>query len=324
MTKLKTIDYLQALYIGLILVIIFLLLILPKTAIASFYEGINIWATKVLPTLLPFFILTKLLSNTRLIPWLERKISPLTCKLYGTGGVSGYIYIMSIISGYPVGARLTSDMYLNGKLSKSDAITITSFTSTSGPLFIIGSVAIGLFNNLKMGIVILISHFIGAILNGLLYRKNHTTDIYSLELKKANQDIGQVVSSSIMAVLNVGGFIALFYMIISLALSLNIFYPVAKLFSFLNINENLTTGFISGLVEVTTGEIMLSKLALSPTLSTIISTFIISFGGLSIHAQAYSYLSTFDMPYYIFLLQKLTHAIIASIVSIPLSILLGI
>ncbi len=324
MTKYKKIDYFQATYISLILFIILLLLILPQYAISSFYDGIKVWATKVLPTLLPFFILTKLLSNTKFIPMIEKKISPLTQKLYGVGGVAGYIYIISIISGYPVGAKLTSDFYADGKISKSDAIAITAFTSTSGPLFIIGSVAISLFGNIKMGIIILLSHYLGALLNGLIYRQKNKPQTQILSLNNASLDLGQAVTSSIMAVLNVGGFIALFYMIISLLLSLNIFYPIMKLLSLVGLNEQTTTAILSGIIEVTTGEIMLSKLSLSPLLSTVISAFIISFGGLSIHAQAYSYLNNFDMPYSKFLLQKLTHATFATIVAITLSTLWGI
>lgn len=297
---------------------------LPKDSISSFYDGVTIWATKVLPTLLPFFILTKLLSGTIFISMLEKKISLVTKKLYGVGGVAGYIYIMSIISGYPVGAKLTSDLYTDGKITRNEAITITSFTSTSGPLFIIGSVAISLFGNIKIGIIILLSHYLGALLNGLIYRQKNKSTIQTLDFKSTNTELGQAVTSSIMAVLNIGGFIALFYMIISLFLSLNVFYPITKLLSLFGLSEKITTSIISGLIEVTTGEIMLSKLTLSPLLSTIISTFLISFGGLSIHAQAYTYLSTFDMPYRKFLLQKLTHATIATIVAIMLSVLLWI
>lgn len=323
MIKIKRIDYLQLIYVLFILFIISLLLLLPKNSISSFYDGVTIWATKVLPTLLPFLILTKILSGTKFIPLVEKKISPLTSKLYGVGGVAGYIYIMSIISGYPVGAKLTSDLYTDGKITRNEALSITSFTSTSGPLFILGSVAIGMFDNIKIGIVILISHYIGAILNGLLYRnKTAITNTATKRLATEKISLASAMSSSLTAVLNIGGFIALFYMIISLLLSLNIFCPITKILSLLGIKKEITNSVLSGLIEVTTGEIMLSKLSLSPLLSTAISTFIISFGGLSIHAQAYSYLSTFNMPYHKFLLQKLTHAILSTIVAIPLSILL--
>lgn len=289
-------------------------MILPKASISSFYDGLKVWATKILPSLLPFFILTQLLSTTPIIPYLEKKISPLTQKLYGVSGASGYIYIMSIISGYPVGAKITSDLYESNKISRNEAISITSFTSTSGPLFILGTVAVGMLGNIKIGLIILISHYIGALLNGLIYRcrKNIlTNNIVAIQ----SLNTSNTIWSSIQSVLNIGAYVSLFYMIINLLLTLNIFSPLAKILSHIGISKDITYGVLSGLIEVTTGQLLLTEGNLSIKLITILSTFIISFGGLSIHAQAYSYLQKFDMPYPLFLLQKITHAILSTLVA---------
>lgn len=322
MTKTRKIDYFQVAYVLLLIFIIILIILLPKNSISSFYDGIQLWATKVLPTLLPFFILTKLLSQTPLIPYLEKKISPLTQQFYGVGGVAGYVYIMSIISGYPVGAKITSDLYESGKITKSEAQTITAFTSTSGPLFILGSVAVGMFGSAKMGAIIIVSHYLGALINGLLYRqKEPYTKTLGVVPQTNAIPLGEVVSSSVMAVLNIGGFIALFYMIISLASSLNFFSLITKPLSYLGIPQGVSRGVLSGLIEVTSGEKILSDTSLSLSLATVLSSTIISFGGLSIHAQAYSFLSKFDMPYRKFLRQKITHALFSTIISILLALI---
>ncbi len=313
--KTKNLNYLQLIYIFLLIVLILILVVFPRYSVDSFYTGIVIWGKKILPTLLPFFIATKLLSYTSFIPYLEKKISPITGKLYRTSGISGYIYIMSVISGYPVGAKLTSDLFLSGKLSRGQAITITAFTSTSGPLFILGTVALGLFNSSKMGYIILFSHFLGATVNGLLYRNKEENIIDTLSATSTKNILNDTMTSSIFSILNIGGFIALFYMLISLMINLNIFAPILFVLNKLRLNTDICEAILSGLIEVTTGEIMLSKLSLSFRSSTIISTALISFGGLSIHAQAYSYLSSFGMSYGKFLLQKTTQTIISILIS---------
>ena len=299
-----------------ILLLIFMLIIFPSIAINSFFNGILIWATKVLPSLLPFFILTKLLSFTTFINTIGKKMSPITQRLYGVGGVSGYIYTMSIVSGYPVGAKLTADMYSNNIITKGQAFTITSFTSTSGPLFVLGSVAIGLYNNAKLGYILLISHYISAILNGFLYRNKSNKAISTLDVKTTPNPLYESMTSSIISITTVGGFIALFYMILKLLLSFNAFtfitYPLSKI----GINSNITNSVIAGLFEVTSGCIMLSNCRLDFNYISPILSFLISFGGLSIHAQALCFLKKFDMPYYKFLLQKLTHAILSTIITI--------
>lgn len=311
------------LYVILLLVSISMLIILPSIAIRSFLDGVLIWATKVLPALLPFFILSKLLSYTNFIPKLGSFLSPITNKLYGVGGVSGYIFAMSIISGYPVGAKLTQDFYENKYFSDKQAYTITSFCSTSGPLFILGTVAIGMFNNKAIGFVILISHILGAIINGLLYRckKDNAPRIQNVNLPPQNI-LADTMSSSIASIMAVGGFIALFYMFIQILISTNILNPLCTLFSKIGIESEITTSIFCGVIEVTSGCLLLSKIGLSIISLTTIATFLISFGGLSIHAQAFCFLKSFNMKYRTFLRQKITQAVISSIIAWVICIIL--
>lgn len=316
--KIKNNNFFQIIYTIILILAIFLLVLSPTLSMNMFFDGIRIWATKVLPALLPFFILTKLLSYTQFISTFGRILTPITQKLYGVGGSSGYVFLMSIISGYPVGAKLLSDLYNENKISQKQAITITSFTSTSGPLFILGSVAIGLFTNVKLGVIIIISHYIGALLNGLIYRQRKTNNIETLNVKNTNNFLSDSIVSSITSIMSVGGFIALFYMLLQLLLSIHIFDPIIKMVAKLGAPKNILTSIICGLIEVTTGAIYLSKESISIYILAPILTFMISFGGLSIHAQAYCFLKNFNMPYRLFFLQKLTQAIISTIIIIPL------
>lgn len=315
--KIKKHSFIQFFYILLILFIIMLLIIFPSLAIVNFSQGILIWATSVLPALLPFFILTKLLSYTQFTHTIGKFLSPITNKLYNVGGVAGYIYIMSIMSGYPIGAKLTADFYKSGKITKSQAHSISAFTSTSGPLFIIGTVGIGLFNNKTLGIIVLISHFIGAFINGILYRNKK--DSYTLSISQpitTNNPLNESMTGSITSIMVVGGFIAIFYMILQLLISINAFALPIALLKLLGINENISTSLIAGIIEVTTGAKLLSQCQLNIILVAPILSFLISFGGLSIHAQAFCFLKDFNMSYGKFFIQKITHAIISTLVTL--------
>jgi len=313
--KTKKQSILNILSIILILFFIILLIILPTNSITAFGQGVMIWATKILPALLPFFILTKLLSFTTFTATVGKFFSPITQKLYGVGGVAGYIYIISVLSGYPVGAKLTADLYKSDKITQSQAFTISAFTSTSGPLFIIGTVGIGFFKSQTIGIIVLISHFIGALLNGLIYRNKKTNNIYSLSTTTPTNILNESMYSSIQSIMIVGGFIALFYMGLNLLLSLNFFDFIITPLEHLGIENNISTAIISGIIEVTTGALYLSECTLNNDIICLILSFLISFGGLSIHAQAFCFLKEFNMPYKKFLLQKITHAIISASVT---------
>ena len=45
-----------------------------------------------------------------------------------------------------------------------------TFCSTSGPLFMLGAVGAGMLSSPAAGAVIALAHYLGALLNGLLYR----------------------------------------------------------------------------------------------------------------------------------------------------------
>lgn len=304
-------------YIFLLVVLIIIVACIPELSIKTFGQGVLMWATKILPALLPFFILTKLLSYTTFTSTIGNFLTPITQKLFGVGGTSGYIYIMSILSGYPVGAKLTSDLYQNKQLTTNQAITISSFTSTSGPLFIIGTVGIGFFGNFKLGLIVLISHLVSALINGLLYRCKEQTKSKEnkITISNTNNILNESMISSINSIMVVGGFIALFYMILNLLNHLNIFSPIIWILSKIGISKDISFSIISGLIEVTTGTNYLSKLNLGFKFNTILTSFLISFGGFSIHAQAYCFLKNFNMKYSKFLLQKITHAIISASVT---------
>lgn len=316
-TKLFNLFYV----VFLILAIIFLV-IMPNLAMTSFFKGLQIWATKVLPALLPFFVLTKLLSYTNFLSTFGRFLNPITSKIYGVGGNAGYVYLLSVISGYPVGAKLTSDLYTSKQISKGQAITISSFASTSGPLFILGTVAIGMFGSIKIGVIIMISHILGALINGLFYKCKDTQNVGCLSQPNIPNPLGESMSSSISSILSVGGFIAIFYMLLQLLIALNIFSPIASLLELVKVPSNLTTAILSGIIEVTTGCLMLSSIPLSNAVLATIATFLISFGGLSIHAQAFTFLKSFQMPYKLFFLQKLTQAIFSTLICLCLIFLL--
>ena len=321
--KTKKHTFINKIYIILLLCVILLLVIQPTTAITSFGQGVIIWGTKILPALLPFFILTNLLSYTSFTNTIGKRLSPITKKIYGVGGSAGYIYIMSILSGYPVGAKLTCDLYKNNIISSGQAKSITAFTSTSGPLFIIGTVGIGFFQNQKIGVIVLISHLISALINGLIYKCKEKEKItfYNITQSSNTNTLNLSMTNGITSIMIVGGFVALFYMILTLLDSLNIFSIPILLLGKLGCPPDISSSIINGIIEVTSGALSLSKCNLSPMASSTILSFLVSFGGLSIHAQAYCFLKEFNMSYRQFLKQKITHAIISASVTFVIFLL---
>lgn len=303
----------------LILVITIILgaiVINPEVYITSCLNGIMVWATVVLPALLPFMFFTKTLTELGVADILASKFK-LFPKIFKVPSLAIYVFILSILSGYPVGAKIVADLYESGAISKEEAYKITTFTSNSGPMFVLGSVGIGMLTSRKLGIIILISHILGALINGLIYRnhKENSTEINKKIIEKNNLSIGDLMWNTVHSVLIIGGFIALFFVIIEIINNLNIFSPISNLFSkIFNCDANIFTAIFNGIFEITRGCLDISKLGLSELVSGTLCTFIISFGGLATAMQALVFLKKFDMRFSFFIKQKITHAIFASVI----------
>lgn len=312
---------LLSIFITLFLVLLAICLIVnPKKYISSCYNGLSIWATCVLPSLLPFFVITKLLSELKVLDKFFNKFAKLNKFLFNAPSCSGYIFGMSIISGYPVGAKLICDFYENKIITEKQANKLVTFCSTSGPLFIIGTVGAIMMKNALIGYILYASHIISAILNGIIYRKafleKDTVQAPNSEPLKTDYQslLSTTMTSSITSVMVVGGFVAMFFMIIDILGDTHILFPfewlINSIFSCVG-SKNIGSYIVNGLIEVTRGCRDIASLGLNPTISSVILSGLIGFGGMSIHLQSLSFLTRCKVNIKFYFLQKITQTIFA-------------
>lgn len=127
--------------VSIVFLMVFFILIYPSDIIEATRSGILLWANVVLPSLLPFFIGAELLVGLGLVKFIGVLIEPIIRPIFNVPGEASFIFAMSITSGYPIGVKLTSNLRRNNVITQSEAQRIISFCSTSGPLFMIGAVA---------------------------------------------------------------------------------------------------------------------------------------------------------------------------------------
>ena len=304
----KKYNIFLTIFIGFILIC---MVISPSKYVLATYCGITAWALNVLPSVLPFMFFTKLLSSFGNVEVLTRPFTKPCKALFKTSSPSAYVFLMAIISGYPIGAKMTSDLYLQGKITQSDAYKMTSFCSTSGPMFIVGAVGTIMFQNPFIGYIILLSHVLSAILNGILYRnlKAKESSQIALDDKDVKKDLSQIVTDSALSILSVGVIISIFFVIIT-ALD-----PIFRIF------PSPICELLKGSIEITKGCMELSR-CFNIKLATILASFVISFGGFSTIVQSMTFLSKIKMPTGLFVLQKITHGILSALITIPLTLLL--
>lgn len=305
-----------------ICLVVALMIVNPKLCIESVYNGLSVWATCVLPSLLPFMFFTKILTDLNVVSKISKKCSKLTRFLFNAPSISAYVFFMSLISGYPVGAKLISEFYEAKLLTEKQANKLTTFCSTSGPLFIIGSVGTAMFLDQKLGYIMFISHVVASVINGIIYRnsykENYESDFENNETSLANT-LPNSMSSSVSNVMIVGGYIAIAFMIIDLANALNLFAPINAVVCFLikplGLGLDTAKAITSGLIEISKGCNMLSVIDMPKSLLATIASFVISFGGFSVFFQSITFLSKCKVNMKFYLLQKLTHGVISAVLT---------
>lgn len=322
----------KILILNIVLIFILVqLIICPEIYMASIFNGVILWGKAVLPALFPFFFLSKMLTELGSVRYIAKYFEKITQKLFKVAGIGSYAYIMSIFSGYPVGAKITSELYENGYISYIDMHKLCAFCSTSGPLFIIGTVGVGMLQDKVAGFIIFVCHIIGAILNGILWRnycpKRADKIEWTTPIKKEINDdlLSYSVSNSVMSIAIVGGYIALFCMFVDVGINTGILGAIANIFSFpldlIGLDSDYVLALAIGAVEITRGSLEISKIALNPEFMIVLITALISFGGISTHLQSLSFLGKHKLKYSFFLMAKFTQAILSGLVAWGVTIL---
>ena len=145
--------------------------IFSRSNLTAATNGLTLWATCVVPSLFPFFVISNLLSQTKVVSFVGRLLDKLMRPLFNVPGIGGFAFVMGLISGYPVGAKVVSDFREQGLVTKDEGERMLAFTNNSGPLFIISSVGISLFGDTTTGLLLLCTHILACVTVGILLDK---------------------------------------------------------------------------------------------------------------------------------------------------------
>lgn len=219
--------------------LIFILIIDSKTAMGAAYEGIQLCINTTIPSLFPISVLSALLTTQLLGN--HSKLSNMFAKLCKMPPGSESIFLMGLISGYPIGAKNTIYAHQNGYISTQTAKRMLMFCSNCGPAFIFG-ICMPLFtSNYALWLLWLVQ-----ILSAVLVANiNSSTDQTIINIPNRNLSITQVISSSLQAMAAVSGWIILFKVVLAFMDSWFLFAFSPTMASIIKCTLELTNGIIS-------------------------------------------------------------------------------
>lgn len=277
-----------------------LLLMDPESVLAAGKKAVNLCLETVIPSLLPFFVISRLILKTGAIHGISRLFKPVIKPLFNLPGHAAFPILAGSLSGYPAGAKYTTDLYRNGLLTKKEAQRLLAFCNNSGPLFIVGAVATGYFNNPGLGMILWVCHLLASITvgiaSGLISR---VRGIRGEETKSSPENrntefsgamLTDAILDSVMVLLRISGTIIVFAVLVQTLETAGLFTYAGRLlapaFSGNNVYSEVLKVVVSGGLEITYGLYLLSITAgISDYGKILLAAFLCGFGGLSVHTQ---------------------------------------
>lgn len=329
--------------------IIILIIIFSEEAFNAALDGLKVWWEVVFPSLLPFFIIAEILMGLGVVHFMGALLEPLMRPLFKVPGVGAFAMAMGLASGYPIGAKITATLRRKNLCNKTEAERLVSFTNTADPLFMIGAVAVGMFNRADLGIIFAGAHYISSIIVGLtmrFYKGNGPERTYSSrsqkrrniflyafnELIEARKNdgramgelLGDSVRESINTLLMIGGFIILFSVLTKIIIVtgfINIItFGLMFILQPLGLTEAMVLPLLSGLFEITNGANLASQAHAPLIHQVMIANAIIAWSGLSVHAQVATMVNGTDIKLKPYIFARILQSILAGITTIFLFI----
>ena len=275
-------------------------ILIHKTILFSYTIFIN----NIFPNIFPFLVLSNLLINYGFIEICNKLFNKIFKKLFKMSGNASFVFIMSLLTGFPSNSKYAKELYLNNQLTLNETNKILLFTHFSNPLFIIGTIS--MFLNKRIAYIVLFSHYIGNIIIGLVYRNKYLDKSDTKQIKIQKQNFGTCLANSITNSINtlllIYGTMTMFLLISSIIQ--NILYL-----------SDINSAILGGILELTQGIKYVSLLDSNIKIKGMLMTSFLSFGGISVHMQIISIISDTKIKYYPFLIARVIHAFISATIA---------
>ncbi|NHN33491.1 sporulation integral membrane protein YlbJ [Paenibacillus agricola] len=341
--------------IGLIaMALLLLMLVFPVQVLEASLNGLSIWWDVLFPALFPFFVISEMMLGLGIVHFFGMLFDPLMRPVFRIPGIGGFILAMGFAAGYPVGAKLTSQLWEQKLVNRDEGERLVAFTTTSDPIFLIGAVSVGFFHDASLAVILAVAHYGTAFIIGFLMRFHgeHATStslqaaslaastappapprtirqfgsqafeaMHTARLRDGRslgQMLSQAIRSSIQLVMVIGGLVVFFAVVMEMMSSAHLmqalYIGLDAILHLLGLPTALSPAVAGGLFEVTLGAKAAGAADTSISLmhKTAIAAFILSWAGLSVHAQVVSLLQHTNLRYLPFCMARMLHGLLAA------------
>lgn len=277
----------------------FFMLLFPKDVFIGASTGLLLWFNTVLPSLLPCLIVSNFLVETNAFLALSRILAPVFQKVFHISNASCYAVFIGFFCGYPMGAKVISDLVKKKHITGSEGQYLLSFCNNTSPMFILNYIVLQSMAQEDLAVQTMLIFILSPILCSqlfyLFYKNQFIASSQCMEMKISlhSSILDDCIVNALLVLSKVGGYIILFSVIQSLAI-------------------HFISGIAISFLEITTGISIIMETALPFSLLYIFVLALSSFGGCCAIFQTYSVIQETSLSIKPYIIQKLITAIVTS------------
>ena len=264
-------------------------------------EGLQIWFYQMIPALFPAILWNHFVIQTGAAKKISKYVYPLFHKLFGVTYQGAFVILAGYICGFPLGAKVTSDLYQRKELSQQEANYLLCFCNLIGPAYVFSfflqKVSVQkpwLLLCLLYGIPFLYGHILSKLSVLGSYSKETKQAISAAEYTSEKTDFIQILDDGIQqtidALVILGGYMISFQLLRLFLLPLSDILKAA-LAPFIEINTGIqqviTISSIANMEMEAAPLLILGKAFLSSNYYPLTA---VAFTGICCHAQACHYI----------------------------------
>lgn len=215
------------------------IIISPESSFEASLQGLKLWWTLVFPALLPFLMLSEMLTASGLVHGFGVLLEPLMKKVFRLPGASGWTLALGITAGFPGGAGGVQQLHKQGSISNEEAARLASLTHFASPVTLLIVVGIAFLHSPPAGYFLLVIHWISGLLasytDTLLKGRPVPSDLRHTNSKRRNllsriqlattearardgrgfgKLLGESVANAVQNLMVVGGYMIMFAVVI--------------------------------------------------------------------------------------------------------------
>lgn len=318
------------------LLLVIAVVVSPKDAFDASIQGLDIWWKIIFPAMLPFLMLSQMLTAFGFTHALGVLLGPLMQRWFRLPGKAGLAIVVGMCGGFPAGADTASRLVQDQQITAKQAGIVAAASHFANPLMIILVIGAAFLHQPAAGYFLLIVHWVSGWIATMIgvrllpkelkgkksstatpssYKRRSLWSQMMLAAREAQERdgrgfgklLGDTVSQAVQTLMMTGGYMIVFAVFVRLLT--------------LYITPGTSVAFWPSLLELHLGTYHLSQSPLTPVLLMSLLAAVLSWGGLCSHLQVSAVLkaaglATTSMLYFAGI--RLLHASVAFFISLLL------